>query len=807
MLQMGFLETISQDAGFVIRSLVKRPWFTAVVVVTLALGIGMNTAIFSLVNGIILQPLPYPNSTQLAKIWDRSVWQAGFVALRDRSQTMDIATYSHDTGFNFSANGEVVRLVANGVSANLFPMLGVKPFLGRAFKMEEEAPGQTPVILSYELWKTRFNSDRSVIERNIILDERTFHVIGVMPPGFSYPSPATQIWAVIAINPNDKMNYWGYGYNVVGRIRPGNDFAKARAELKAIFPEVVSQYPYQQPKGYGADIDLFPLLQFKVEKIRPMLRVLIVAVFLILLVACVNVANLLLNRSSSRQKEIAVRVALGASHRRIMGLLLTEGLILGMAGGILGSIFGFMSLRLLKNIMPADTPRLDEVMIDGHVLAFTAALSIITGLVFGLAPLYRIHRTDIERTLRDNTRGAGLSGGRSKTAAALVIAEISIAMALVSGAGLLIRSLWAFTRMNTGVQEEQRILIANITPSMIFYQKNNQCEDFYRQLLEGVRHLPGIRNASLVDTLPLENAFGSSLTAADRPETITNPFTAWEFTVSPGYFNTMGIPLLRGRDFNELDRRSSPRVVLISKTVAASLWPGQDVLGKLIRPSAINEWWKVIGVVEDVGHQGENRPFWVGKGDVYFAAAQGIAYMPVYMDLVARADGNLDTFGREVSTVIRNIGPDAPVARLRTMKQVVTKSFSRSRMIVFLFSIFAGLALLLGVIGIYSVVSNLVIQRTKEIGVRMALGADKFDILRMMLNEGVVLICAGLVLGGAGALALSTFLHNLLSAIGPADPSIYGFVALIIAIAALLATYVPSRRAAKIEPTVALRCE
>lgn len=807
MLRMGLLETISQDTGFVIRSLVKRPWFAAVVVVTLALGIGVNTAIFSLVNGIILQPLPYANSEQLVKIWDRSVWQAGFAALRERSQTMDIATYSHDSGFNFNANGEVVRLVANGVSGNLFSMLGVKPFLGRVFTREDETPGQMPVILSYELWQTRFNSDRNVIERNITLDDRTFHIIGVMPPGFSFPTSASQIWAVIAINPNDKMNYWSYGYNVVGRIRPGNDFDKARAELKSIFPGVVSQYPFPQSKGYGADIDLFPFLQFKVGKVRPMLGVLISAVFLILLVACVNVANLLLNRSANRQKEIAVRVALGASHRRIIGLLLIEGLALGIAGGVLGTAFGFMSLRLLKNVMPPDTPRLDEVAINGHVLAFTAALSILTGLIFGLAPLLRVHRADIEHLLRNNSRGAGLSAGRSKTAAALVVAEISIAMALVTGAGLLIKTLWTFTRMNTGVQEEHRILIANITPSMTFYQKNNQCEDFYRKLLDGVRHLPGIQSASLVDTLPLENAFGASITVADQPETITNPFSAWEFTVGPGYFSTMGIPLLRGRDFQELDRRNSPRVALISKTVAASLWPGQDALGKRIRPSGVQEWWMVIGVVEDVGHQGENKPFWFGKGDVYFSAAQGIAYMPIYMDLVARGDGDLGTFGREVSAVIKNIGPDAPVARLRTMKQVVTKSFSRSRMVVFLFSVFAGLALLLGVVGIYSVVSNLVTQRTKEIGVRMALGADKSDILRMMLREGLVLICAGLVLGGVVALGLSGVMRSLLSGISPVDLSIFLIVALLIAAAAVLATYLPSRRAAKIEPTIALRCE
>jgi len=357
------------------------------------------------------------------------------------------------------------------------------------------------------------------------------------------------------------------------------------------------------------------------------------------------------------------------------------------------------------------------------------------------------------------------------------------------------------------VQKEKRILIANITPSMTFYQKSNQCEDFYRQLLERVRQLPGIQNASLVDTLPMENSFGASLAVADRPDTITNPFSAWEFTVSPGYFSTMGIPLLQGRDFNELDRRGSPRVALISRTVAAMLWPGQDALGKQIRPAGVKEWWTVIGVVEDVGHHGENKPFWSAKGDVYFSAAQGIAFMPLYMDLVARGDGDLGTFGREVSTVIKSIGPEAPVARLRTMKQVVVKSFSRSRMIVFLFSIFAGLALLLGVVGIYSVISNLVVQRTREIGVRIALGAGKSDILLMMLNEGLVLICAGLVLGGAGAWALSSFLLNLLSAISPLDLSIYGIVALLITMAALVATYIPSRRAARIEPTVALRCE
>ncbi|HEV2963795.1 MAG TPA: ABC transporter permease [Candidatus Angelobacter sp.] len=807
MLRIGFFETFSQDFRFVMRTLAKRPWFTAMVVLTLALGIGANTAIFSLVNGILLQPLPYPNSDRLVKIWDRSLSEGSFIALRERSQAMEIATYSHDSGFNLSGNGDVVRLVANGVSGNLFSMLGVKPLLGRDFTIGEERPGEKPVILSYDLWKTKFGGDANVIEKTIMLDDDAFHVVGVMPPGFSFPSPATQMWVVIAVDPKDKTNYWSYGYNIVGRIRPGNDFANARAEFKTIFPLVLKLYPFALPKGYGSDADVFPLRQFKVEKVRPMLWALIGAVFLILLVACVNVANLLLSRSASRQKEMAVRVALGASRSRILALLLTEGLVWGVMGGILGCICGFVSLQLLKKIMPVDTPRLDEVAIDGHVLAFTTALSIITGLIFGLAPAWRTYKTNTEQILRDNSKASGMSSKRNKITAVLVIAEIGIAMILVSGAGLLIKSLWVFSRMNTGIQQEDHLLIANITPSYTVYQKNNQCEDFYRQLLERVRHLPGIQNAALVDTLPLENFFGASLTVADQPDTVTNPFSAWEFTVSPGYLATMGIPLLRGRDFNEFDRRGAPGVVLVSKTLATSLWPGQDPIGKRIRPTSAKGWWTVVGMVEDVGHQGESQPFWIAKGDVYFPSTQGISFMPIYMDVIARADGDLATFGQEVSGVIKSLGPETPVARLRTMKHVVYKSFSRSRMAMWLFSTFAGLALLLGIVGIYGVISYLVIQRTREIGIRMAVGADKADILRMMLNQGSILIFAGLLLGGAGALALSRFMRSLLAGVSPVDPLIYGIVALLIATAAILATYFPSRRATKIDPTVALRCE
>src|SRR5437764_9178911 len=808
MSKIGFFENLSHDVRFWIRTCVQHPAFTAIVVLTLALGIGVNTAIFSLVNGVLLRPLPYAHPEQIVKIWDRSLPKGSFAALRERLQTMEVATYAHESGFNLMNNGEAIRVVADGVSGNIFSVVGVSPQLGRDFVLGDEAPGLRPAIISHDLWQAQFGGDPRIIGRHIMLDENDYEIVGVMPPGFNFPV-ATQIWAVIDIDPSD-VTYWGWGYNVIARLRPGIDITKARSEFKTVFPQMLKLIPFSMPTGYGANADLAPFQQFSVARVRTMLLALLGAVFLILLVACVNVANLLLARSAARQKEMAVRAALGAGRRRIIFQLLTESVLLGVIGGTLGSTLGLLSLNILKRILPADIPRLAEVHIDTHVLAFAAILSFAVGLVFGMVPALQASRPDIEQTLKANAQAAGHSGRRSKTSAILVIAEVAMAVVLVSGAGLLIKSLWLLSNMNTGVQQEDELLIANVTPSWAFYEKNGQCAGFYRQVLESVRHLPGIRSAALTDTLPLENFFGAMLAAEDQPETTASPYSAWTFLVSPGYLNTMGIPLLRGRDFTSADRKNMPSVALISRVLAQAMWPGQDPIGKRLRLSTLKDWKTVVGVVEDVQHYSASPVTFntAARGDVYFPSAQGLSTMlPYYLDIVVRAQGNIPDLQKEITRAIAGINSTVPVSRWRTMRQVVSQSISRPRSTTWLFMIFAALALLLGVTGIYSVISYSVVQRTREIGVRMALGADRFQILKMMVKHGAALALIGLVLGIAGAMAVTRWMTSLLYGVTPSDPEIYAIVAGIVALAAVLATYIPSRRATKVNPTVALRCE
>jgi putative ABC transport system permease protein len=529
----------------------------------------------------------------------------------------------------------------------------------------------------------------------------------------------------------------------------------------------------------------------------------------ILLVACVNVANLMLARAAARQKEMAVRAALGAGRSRIVAQLMTESVLLGMAGGVLGLLLGWATLGVMKSMMPADTPRLAEISMDGQVLAYSILLSFVVGLVFGTVPAVQASRPDIEQVLRANAQTSGAGSGRSRASSALVVAEVAMAVILVSGAGLLIKSLWRLNRMDTGVQREDQVLIANMTPSWTYYQKDDHCVSFYRQVLENVRGLPGVESAALADTFPLENFFGMTLTAKDRPESITTPYTSWEYTVSPGYLKTMGIPLLRGRDFTAADRKNAPPVVMISRKLAQHLWPGEDPIGKSLRPAVVNEWSTVVGVVEDVQHYSSSPVTFnsAAQGDVYFPSARGITILPYYLSIVVRSQGDIPGLQRQIIGAVSRVNPNVPLSKWRTMRQIVSDAVARPRSTTWMFVVCASLALLLGLIGIYSVISYTVTYRTREIGVRIALGADRAHILGMMVRNGATLTVTGLALGTACGLALTRVMSSLLYDVSASDPMIYAMVALFVAVAALLATFIPSLRATRVDPTVALRCE
>ncbi|HEV2987981.1 MAG TPA: ABC transporter permease, partial [Candidatus Angelobacter sp.] len=578
MRQVSPIENLMQDLRYGLRTLLKYRSFTVVVVLTLALGIGMNTAVFSLVHGILLEPLPYDHPQELVRMGKSSLTKGILIGLQQRLKGTEVASVALDTGFTLSGNGQAVRVTGNEVSSNLFSILKSTPLKGRVFRPGDEAPEQDRlVILSYALWQGRFGADPAIIGRTIMLDDVGREVVGVMPSGFSFPSPATQLWVPAKIDLSDPGDLWNFGYNMIGRIRPGATITTARAEFDAVFPQVFKMCPFPLADWFWKDASLGPLQEFTTSGARTTLLSLLGAVTLILLIACVNVASLLLSRSTIREREMAIRTALGASRRRIVAQLLTESLLLGAIAGVVGCGLAFVGLTVLKAVLPSETPRLANAGIDGYVLGFSAALSILSGIIFGLAPAVQASKPDIEQTLRANAQSAGVGNRRKKLSAFLVVAEISMAVVLASGAGLLIKSLWGLSHLRTGFSEDQ-LLLVDLSPSDGFCNKHDGCVEFYHDLVSRAQALPGVKSAALTAVVPLEGLAGVPLTVQGRPETTTSPHLAWYAHVSPAYFKTMGIPLLKGRDFDLSDRQDTLHVAIVSKDLAQLLWHGEDPL-------------------------------------------------------------------------------------------------------------------------------------------------------------------------------------------------------------------------------------
>jgi predicted permease len=808
MREVSFFENTAQDLRFAFRTGWKNPGFAVVVVLTLGLGIGVNTAIFTLVNAMMLQPLPYTEPDRLMNVGGAGpVPKGAFVGFQERVHNMEIAAYSL-SGVNLSGEGNALRLIGSQTSSNLFSLLGAKPMLGRSFQPGDELPGQDRLaILSYSLWQTRFGGDPNILGRSIIVDEVPREVVGVMLASFTFPSPATQLWIPATL---DQQSMWvTFEFHMVGRLKPGVSLDAARAEFKTAAPPVVKTFPWQMGEDYVPMFNISAMQKDSAADMRTTLLLLLGAVTLILLVACINVANLLLARSAGRQREMAVRAALGASRRRIIRQLLTESVFLSMLGGAMGVALALWSLGLLKAVLPQTTPRLSEVHIDGYVLAFSAVLSLLTGLLFGLAPAFHASRPELDQTLRSSSQSAGVSRGRSRLSSTLVVGEVALAVILVSGAGLLIKSLYILTMEQTGL-EASHLLTAHITPTSAFCKKNNNCEEFYRQLLQQVRTLPGVKTAALSDGIPVYSSNRTVLASENSTEfTPQKPHSVWEFSVSSDYLNTMGIDLLRGRNLSSADVSGSPLVVLVDKKLADLFWPGQDPLGKRVKLSWMKDWRTVVGVVQTVSPY-KVMPDWYAKtivGQVYFPAVQGLGGHPHEMDLMVRSEGDLRTLARELPGVVGRINASVPVTKIRSMDEVIHISTEEPRSTMWLFTAFATLALTLGLVGIYSVISYSVAQRTREIGIRMAMGADRWDVRKMVLRQGSKLVVIGLIAGVAGALLLTRFMTSLLYGTRPGDPATLVLVAALVGFAAVLASYLPARRATAIDPTVALKYE
>jgi predicted permease len=805
------METLLQDIRYGLRILSKSPGFALLAVLTLALGIGANTAIFSLVNGIMLAPLPYLKPEELVSV-NGTYPRGAFAAMRQQVHSVSVATYAEGHEFNLTGQDDPTRLTGTLVSAELFSVLGVKPALGRAFSPGEDAAGQDNyVILSHALWQRRFGGDRSVIGRVIQIEGVGRQVLGVMPEDFRFPSAKTQIWLPLHLDPTNVTAYWANDFMpVIGRLRPGSNLQQAQADIRLFQSHVGDLFPWKMPPAWNADIAVVPLKSAMVADVRTRLLMLLGAAALILLIACANVANLLLSRAATREKEIGIRSALGAARDRIVRQLLTESVLLATMGGLFGLMFAAAGLRLLKAALPADTPRLMNAHMDWRLLTFTATLSIFTGLVFGLAPALHLSRSGLVEVLQSAGRGATVSVSR-RLRSSLAVAEVGFAVLLVIVAGLLIRSFWALSHVNPGFQTEN-IVTARITPNEDFCADVGRCLAFYHSVVEQAQAAPGISGAALINTLPLGGRVAKQVMDFEGHAPSQTNNLIWLNVVTPDYFHVMGIPLREGNGFSRTDESGNPPVVVLTADTAQRFWPGQSAVGKHVRVPGETEWRTVVGVISNVRAYDlrRNAPEFMA-GTVYVplspkARVEG-AVVPSKMTIAVRTTLPESQIADSVRRIVAALNHDVPISEVRTMSGVISDAESTPASTTSLFVTFAALALVLGMIGIYGVLAFLVAKRTREISIRIALGAQRRDVLWLVLKEGTKFGAVGIALGLVSAFLVTHWITSELYGVSSVDPLTFASVAVVMVLVTTLACYVPARRAMRVDPLIALRPE
>jgi putative ABC transport system permease protein len=797
------MEGLIQDIRWAARTLRKSRGFTVVAMLTLALGIGASTAMFTLVNGVLLRPLEYRESERLVMLWEWS-WRrdaAGptsplnFFSWREQSESFAAMAATTDRPRNLTGAGEPEEVLARLTTGNFFEVLGVGAQLGRTYRESEEP--EPVVVLSHRLWQRRFGGDPAIVGRTITIHDQPRTVIGVMPPDFHSVGARPELW-IPAEFPRD---WHGRFLQVVGRLRPAVTLEQARTELTSIHARLAEAHPEANTNW---TTHLVPIHEQVTGEVRPALLVLLGAVGLLLLIACANVANLLLGRAAARRKEMAVRLSLGATRRRLIRQTLTESLLLAGAAGALGLVLAVWGTRTLARLLPADLtlPRLDQVGVDARVLGFALAVSLFTGLLFGIAPALFASAVRLAEALRDATRGTTV--GRSGLRRGLVVVEVALAVILLIGAGLLGRSLDGLLRVDTGLREEQ-VLTMRMTLAGARYDDDAAMRNFYGELLPRLEALPGAAAVGGVMYLPLTGQkMGHVFYVEDRPRPREGEEPGTDLRVIAGdYFSALGIPLLRGRAFDARDHADAPPVFVINEELARLHFAGEDPVGKRLGIPWIGEdiSGEIIGVVGSVREMG---PTAAPSAAIYQAYAQ----MPSpQMTLVLRTRGDPLALASAAAAAVREIDSDQPVAEVRTMEQVMASTVARPRLILYLLGGFAGVALLLAALGLYGIISYTVTQRSHEIGVRVALGADRADVLRMVVSQGLWLTLTGLLLGLLGALAVTRVMQSLLFGISATDPPTLAGVALFLAGVALLASYLPARRATRVDPIVALRSE
>jgi len=808
------MQNLLQDLRFAFRLLAKSPGFTAIAILTLALGIGANTAIFSVVNGVLLRPLSFRDPSRLVIVAEKSPFPTistsyqNFVDWRDQSRSFESMEGTRSTGLSVTGAGDPELLTARMATAGLFRLLGVEAREGRTFLPEEDKAGSAPVVLlTYGLWHRRFGGSREIIGKPITLDSRPYTVVGVLPPGFQLLQPADVFvpfvpWAVTL--PDDRN--WHPGIIAIARLKPGVSREQARTEMVGITKRLELQYP---DYNTGTSADVVGLQEQLVQNVRPALILLLGAVSLVLLIACVNVANLLLARASSRGREVAIRTAMGAGRGRVVRQLLTESILLSLGGGLLGIFFAWASLGPLLKISAGSVPQVVPIELDRSVLVFTFIVSLITGLFFGLVPALRTAKLDLRETLNEGSRGSTSGPGHHRLRGVLVASEIALAVLLLVGSGLLLRSFSRLQDVPPGFQADH-LLVADIPLSQTAYSKPEQRYQFFDRLVERAKALPGVRSAGAASFLPVSGG-GSVIhfnITGHPPKTPHDYVAAGYRTVTPNYLETLGVPLLRGRMLTPGDNDKAPAVVVINASMAAKYFPNENPLGKRLQLGATPD--KDVPTMEIVGVIGDVRP---GLGvdpqtEMYLPYRQADLILPVFqLSVVLRtaADPQLQTAA--LRSALGEIDPNQPLVRVRTMEENMAATVAQPRFRTWLIGIFAAVALVLAAVGVYGVMSYTVTQRTNEIGIRVTLGAQPEDVFKAIVGEGLRLALAGVAIGTVAALALTRLLQSFLFGVSAYDPITFLGVAMLLTMVAAAASFFPARRATLVDPIVALRYE
>ena len=813
-----------QDIRYGLKVLRKSPAFVAIAVLALALGVGANTAIFSIVNALLLRPLNYENPDRLTMVWEKSAKRGfgeiptslpNFTDLRTANTLFEDLGAFTDSSFNLTGGEAPERVTGLRVTASLLSLLKGKPLKGRLFLSGEDQPQASRVlILSHSLWQRSFGANENLVGQTVALNGEGYTVVGIMPPDFKFPPtfsatiassqytmPRADLWVPLTTDAVP-MAREGRILFMVGRLKPGVTATAAQTEMNLIASRLQKEYPAVDA---DMEVDVIPLREQVTGDIRLALFVLFGAVGCVLLIACANVANLLLAKASGRQKEVATRIALGATRLRIIRQLLTEGMLLSLSGGLLGSLLAVIAVRQFIAFSPPNVPRPETIGIDGTVLIFTLVLCVLTSFIFGLAPALQVSKSDLNETLKEGGRGGSGGAKQNRVRSLLVISEIALALVLLIASGLMIKSFVRLQKVNPGFNPENLITLELELPQNKYGEKDRQAA-FQQQILQRLGEIPGVQNAGAVNYLPFSgNESNSSLTIEGQPLTnVAERPRAFYRSISPNYFQAMGIPLPQGRPFSDRDKADAPAVAIINETAARRSWPNEDPLGKrfkLGRPDSKNPWVTIVGIVGGVSHR------------VLGVAAQPEVYFPFQQNpgpiltLVVRTTSDPKAFTAAVRREVSALDKDLPVSNIKFMDEILAGSVAQPRVYALLLGIFAGLALILAAIGIYGVMSYSVTQRTREIGIRMALGAQPRNVLTLILKQGMLLALVGITIGLIISFALMRVLANQLYGVSTTDVETFAVISILLMSVAMVACYIPALRATKVDPLIAVRYE